>query len=153
MIDVGKPRHLSQHSGTNSFSLHVLLGFNSQIIRSPSRSRDRATNAAAAQQNAAAAAVPPHMVSSGRGGAGNVRSPSRDPLDRKKAAEAQEREVKLQEEYRQHELKSTHTTGRGGAGNMTAEAAEERGRGRGGAGSNGGSGGGVSGVSELDFRE
>ncbi len=45
------------------------------------------------------------MISSGRGGAGNVRSPSRDPLDRKRAAEAQVREDKIQEEYRAHESK------------------------------------------------
>lgn len=86
------------------------------------------------------------MISSGRGGAGNVRSPSRDPLDRKKVAEAQERETKMQEEYRQHDLKALHSTGRGGAGNIAAE--EERGRGRAGDGANSNGGGGVSGVSE-----
>ncbi|SNX82354.1 uncharacterized protein MEPE_01060 [Melanopsichium pennsylvanicum] len=114
------------------------------IIRSPSRSRDRSGNAIPPQA-VAAAAVPNHMISSGRGGAGNVRSPSRDPTDRKRAAEAEERELKLQEEYRQQETKTAHSTGRGGAGNMAAtEASEERGRGRGGAESSSG-GGGVSG--------
>ncbi|ETS61159.1 hypothetical protein PaG_05114 [Moesziomyces aphidis] len=113
------------------------------IIRSPSRSRDRSGNAIP-QQTAAAAAVPAHMISSGRGGAGNVRSPSRDPLDRKRAAEVQAREDKLQEEYRQQDLKAPHSTGRGGAGNIAADA-EERGRGRGDS-SNGGGGGGVSGL-------
>lgn len=89
------------------------------------------------------------MISSGRGGAGNVRSPSRDPLDRKKLADAQAREDKLQEEYRSHDSKVAHSTGRGGAGNIatTADAAEERGRGRDSNGTSGG-GGGVSGVSE-----
>lgn len=85
------------------------------------------------------------MVSSGRGGAGNVRSPSRDPLDRQRAADAKAREEKLQEEYRQNEVKVAHSTGRGGVGNMAInEAAEERGRGRDGGSS---SGGGVTGVS------
>lgn len=121
-----------------------------QIIRSPSRSRDRSGNAIP-PQTAAAAAVPNHMISSGRGGAGNVRSPSRDPLDRKRAAEAAQREEKLQEEYRQTESRTAHLTGRGGAGNATSDpaAAEERGRGRGSNGSSNG-GGGVSGVSTDD---
>lgn len=93
----------------------------------------------------AAAAVPNHLVSSGRGGAGNVRSPSRDPLDRQRAADAKAREEKLQEEYRQHDVKVAHSTGRGGAGNIAANPdAEERGRGR----ADGGSGGGVTGVSD-----
>ena len=118
-----------------------------QIIRSPSRSRDRSGNAIP-PQTVAAAAVPGHMISSGRGGAGNVRSPSRDPTDRKRAAEAEARETKLQEEYRQQETKVAHSTGRGGAGNIAADPAEERGRGRGSNGSSSGGGGGVSGVSE-----
>ncbi|PWZ01026.1 hypothetical protein BCV70DRAFT_88381 [Testicularia cyperi] len=101
------------------------------IIRSPSRSRDRSGNAMPA-----AVAVPPHVTHSGRGGAGNVRSPSRDPLDRKRAEEAQAKENKLQEEYRQHDLKGPHSTGRGGAGNIASDSTEERGRGR-----DGGSGG------------
>ncbi|CDU24524.1 uncharacterized protein SPSC_04025 [Sporisorium scitamineum] len=111
------------------------------IIRSPSRSRDRSGNAIP-PETVAAASLPHHMISSGRGGAGNVRSPSRDPLDRKKAAEAQAREDKLQEEYRQHDVKAVHSTGRGGAGNI-AGAEEERGRGR---DSNGSTGGGVAGL-------
>ncbi|CBQ70378.1 conserved hypothetical protein [Sporisorium reilianum SRZ2] len=112
------------------------------IIRSPSRSRDRSGNAIP-PETVAAASLPHHLISSGRGGAGNVRSPSRDPIDRKKAAEAQAREDKLQEEYRQAEVKAVHSTGRGGAGNIAA-AEEERGRGR---DSNGSStGGGVAGL-------
>lgn len=91
----------------------------------------------------AAVAVPPHVTHSGRGGAGNVRSPSRDPTERKRAEEAQIREEKLQEEYRANDLKAPHSTGRGGAGNIAADA-EERGRGREG----GSTGGGVSGVSQ-----
>ncbi|TKY85145.1 hypothetical protein EX895_006225 [Sporisorium graminicola] len=113
------------------------------IIRSPSRSRDRSGNAIPPEA-VAAASLPHHMISSGRGGAGNVRSPSRDPLDRKKAAEAQAREDKLQEEYRHHEVKAVHSTGRGGAGNIAATE-EERGRGRDSNGSTGG-GGGVAGL-------
>lgn len=91
------------------------------------------------------------MISSGRGGAGNVRSPSRDPTDRKRAAEAEARETKLQEEYRQQENKVAHSTGRGGAGNIASDVNEERGRGRGSDGSS--SGGGVSGVSEIVEEE
>ncbi|SPO24897.1 uncharacterized protein UTRI_01402_B [Ustilago trichophora] len=115
------------------------------IIRSPSRSRDRSGNGIP-PQTVAEAAMPNHMISSGRGGAGNVRSPSRDPTDRKRAAEAEARENKLQEEYRQQETKLAHSTGRGGAGNIASEAGEERGRGRGSNGSSGGGGGGVSGL-------
>ena len=87
------------------------------------------------------------MISSGRGGAGNVRSPSRDPLDRKKVAEAQAREDKLQEEYRQQDAKAVHSTGRGGAGNIASADTEERGRGRDSNGASSG-GGGVAGVSQ-----
>lgn len=112
------------------------------IIRSPSRSRDRSGNAIP-REAVAAASVPGHMISSGRGGAGNVRSPSRDPTDRKRAVEAQAREEKLQEEYRAQEIKSAHSTGRGGAGNIASEPGEERGRGR---GSETGGSGGVSGL-------
>lgn len=116
------------------------------IIRSPSRSRDRSGNAIP-RETVAAAAVPGHMISSGRGGAGNVRSPSRDPLDRKKLAEVQAREDKLQEEYRSQDAKLAHSTGRGGAGNIASTTeAEERGRGRDSDGTS--SGGGVTGVSE-----
>lgn len=116
------------------------------MVRSPSRSRDRSGNAIP-REAVAAAAVPNHMISSGRGGAGNVRSPSRDPLDRKKAAEAQAREDQLQEEYRSHDAKVAHSTGRGGAGNIaTTGDAEDRGRGRDSNGTSGG--GGVAGVSE-----
>lgn len=95
----------------------------------------------------AAAAVPPHVTHGGRGGAGNVRSPSRDPTDRKRAEQAQMREEKLQEEYRANDLRAPHSTGRGGAGNIAADS-EERGRGRDGASTGTGGGGGVSGVSQ-----
>ncbi|EPQ31750.1 uncharacterized protein PFL1_01082 [Pseudozyma flocculosa PF-1] len=102
------------------------------IIRSPSRSRDRGANEIPAAT--AAHAQAPHITHSGRGGAGNVRSPSRDPLDRKRAEEAQAREEKLQEDYRQQEKKVPHSTGRGGAGNIASTDSEaERGRGRNGA--------------------
>ncbi|KAN0060583.1 hypothetical protein ACQY0O_007235 [Thecaphora frezii] len=114
------------------------------MIRSPSRSRDRGANqipiATAAQAQA------PHVTHSGRGGAGNVRSPSRDPLDRKRAEEAQALEEKLQEEHRQQERKAPHSTGRGGAGNIASEAENERGRGRDGAGGGVGEVGGVRGM-------
>ncbi|EST06412.1 Protein of unknown function DUF3602 [Kalmanozyma brasiliensis GHG001] len=107
------------------------------IIRSPSRSRDRSGNAIPPQA-VAAAAVPNHLVSSGRGGAGNVRSPSRDPLDRQRAADAKAREEKLQEEYRAHEVKAAHSTGRGGAGNVATNPDVEERRGRDGGSSGGG---------------
>ena len=83
------------------------------------------------------------MTHSGRGGAGNVRSPSRDPLDRKRAEEAVRREESIREEYREKEKKAPHLTGRGGAGNIASngDADGERGRGR------DSSSGGVTGVS------
>ncbi|PWN46539.1 hypothetical protein IE53DRAFT_391288 [Violaceomyces palustris] len=99
------------------------------IIRSPSRSRDRSVAAQEIPKAAISAAHASHLSHSGRGGAGNLRSPSRDPADRKRAEEAQAREEKLQEEYRQQEKRTPHSTGRGGAGNIAADDVE-RGRGR-----------------------
>lgn len=63
----------------------------------------------------------------GRGGMGNVRSPSRDPLDRRRKEEEEQQLDQLQTA----ELKQgMHLTGRGGRGNVPLAEQEERGRGR-----------------------
>ena len=68
-----------------------------------------------------------HNVHVGRGGAGNFRSPSREPADRLHR-EKDEIETQAQEDYlQQHEFQNqVHARGRGGAGNILAY--EERGR-------------------------
>lgn len=76
------------------------------------------------------------MVSSGRGGAGNVRSPSRGPADRARAAELERQEREIQAAALKKDEASPHTTGRGGAGNIKKDHAyESRGREQGGVGS------------------
>ncbi|WFD29961.1 hypothetical protein MSPP1_000975 [Malassezia sp. CBS 17886] len=68
----------------------------------------------------------------GRGGVGNVRSPSRDPVERRRMEEAESRELDAQEALQRQELEHhVHATGRGGLGNLPAHAfdsEEERGR-------------------------
>lgn len=67
----------------------------------------------------------PHIMHVGRGGMGNVRSPSRDPLDRKRKEEEEQQLDQLQTA----ELKQgMHSTGRGGRGNIPLGEQEERGR-------------------------
>ncbi|WFD19201.1 hypothetical protein MCAP1_001424 [Malassezia caprae] len=54
----------------------------------------------------------------GRGGAGNVRSPSRDPVERKLREEEKFRALELQDEMQSRELQTNGTVvGRGGVGN------------------------------------
>ncbi len=97
------------------------------MVRSPSRGRTDDSAAVAAK---ASVLKNPAILASGRGGAGNVRSPSRDPTDRAKLREAERRETDLQESYLREEAKAPHTSGRGGAGNLKREESQERGRGR-----------------------
>lgn len=102
-----------------------------------SQSRSSASQPAAADVAAAAAAAyaadhPPSAVSSGRGGAGNVRSPSRDPADRARLVQDELHEQGLQDEYRRAEASAPHyaPSGRGGRGNIHHEGSSlERGRG------------------------
>lgn len=55
----------------------------------------------------------------GRGGAGNVRSPSRDPVERKLREEEKFRALEEQDKMQSHELHSNvHMVGRGGVGNL-----------------------------------
>lgn len=54
----------------------------------------------------------------GRGGAGNVRSPSRDPVERKRLEEEKFRALEMQDELQSRELQTNaHVGGRGGLGN------------------------------------
>ncbi|KAK0543092.1 hypothetical protein OC846_006537 [Tilletia horrida] len=94
------------------------------MIRSPSRGRGATdlppAKAVAAAHNPAVGKV----VHAGRGGAGNVRSPSRDPLERQRVREAEEAEHKLQADYAKNEASHFTATGRGGAGNISVPHAE-----------------------------
>ena len=75
--------------------------------RSASRSRDRAAHHGMGAP-----------VSSGRGGAGNVRSPSRDPGAREKIKILEEEESKIAKEYDAKHKGDVVSAGRGGAGNI-----------------------------------
>ncbi|KAJ6482771.1 hypothetical protein C8R45DRAFT_830964, partial [Mycena sanguinolenta] len=65
------------------------------------------------------------MRSTGRGGAGNFRSPSRDPADNKDLRPKEEREVIRKHEEAEREA-GVMSTGRGGAGNISASKSRER---------------------------
>ncbi|KAH9822296.1 hypothetical protein DFH28DRAFT_1119231 [Melampsora americana] len=60
--------------------------------------------------------------SHGRGGAGNIRSPSRDASQRAEEAEKlkrlDEEDRRIEEAYDERTKNSAHSTGRGGAGNI-----------------------------------
>lgn len=60
--------------------------------------------------------------SHGRGGAGNIRSPSRDASQRAEQAEKlkqlDEEDRRIEEAYDERTKNSAHSTGRGGAGNI-----------------------------------
>lgn len=97
-----------------------------QAIRSPSRGRpaesvEDAKKAADYQANQ-------NHVRAGRGGAGNVRSPSRDPVDREKYNEIEKKEHALQADAIKRDQMSTHSSGRGGMGNMSHRDDSPRGR-------------------------
>jgi hypothetical protein len=118
----------------------------SQMTRSPSR------DAAAAREGQEHAAQVQYakkqtFVAGGRGGVGNVRSPSRDPKDRVKMQAEEEKEASIQAQAIAKERQNPHTTGRGGAGNVKRESSTERG-----ADDRGRSSGGVGAVS-LKQRE
>ncbi|CAD6900959.1 unnamed protein product [Tilletia controversa] len=103
------------------------------MVRSPSRGRGPVTDtlppasAIKAAQNPAVG----NLVHSGRGGAGNVRSPSRDPLERQRVLKAEQAEHKLQADYAKTEATHYTATGRGGAGNIQHANPADAPRGRG----------------------
>lgn len=59
-----------------------------------------------------------YTVHVGRGGAGNVRSPSRDPLDRQRHEDEKIRALEQQGKLQSEELSHVQVTGRGGRGNI-----------------------------------
>lgn len=103
------------------------------MFRSPSRGRPAEEKGETAAQQAYAEKQ--HIVSSGRGGVGNVRSPSRDPLERSRAQEMEKQEREIQAAALRNEEHHAHAVGRGGVGNVKRESSADR-RGR---DSNGGS--------------
>lgn len=92
------------------------------MIRSPSRGKP-VLGAEEIAAYHATADNPPSTISAGRGGVGNVRSPSRDPADRARIANAEQRDQERQDEYRRRELMAHHyaPSGRGGLGNIHQE--------------------------------
>lgn len=68
------------------------------------------------------------MVHGGRGGAGNLRSPSRDPADKKKHQLLEQQEQKAQADAIKRDQSATHSSGRGGLGNMAHAATAGNGR-------------------------
>lgn len=98
-----------------------------QMFRSPSRGRPPVDQGELAAQQAYAEKQT--VVASGRGGAGNVRSPSRDPLDRQRAQEMNKQERELQAAALRNDEHSARATGRGGAGNLKRDSSADR-RGR-----------------------
>ncbi|CAO1613504.1 unnamed protein product [Jaminaea pallidilutea] len=97
------------------------------MFRSPSRGRPPIDQGELAAQQAYAEKQT--VVASGRGGAGNVRSPSRDPLDRQRAQEMNKQERELQAAALRNDEHSARATGRGGAGNLKRDSSADR-RGR-----------------------
>ena len=95
-------------------------------VRSPSRGRP--TEEPGEAKAAAAFHANQQHVRAGRGGAGNVRSPSRDPTDRVKYAEMEKKEHQLQADAVKRDAHATHSSGRGGAGNMKHRDESPRGR-------------------------
>ncbi|PWN23898.1 hypothetical protein BCV69DRAFT_309758 [Microstroma glucosiphilum] len=125
--------HGHHERGRDAAKVPTGRGGAGNMIRSPSRGRPAPEAGEVAAQKAYAEKH--HTLLSGRGGAGNQRSPSRDPLDRARAREAEKHEKELRAAAIQHDEHNPHGTGRGGAGNVTREhSADARGRENGGVG-------------------
>lgn len=104
---------------------------NAQMFRSPSRGRPAEERGEAAAQQSYAEKY--HTLTSGRGGAGNVRSPSCDPLERQKAQAIDKQEREIQAAALRSDEHVLHAVGRGGVGNVTRDtSADCRGRNNGG---------------------
>lgn len=104
------------------------MATNVQMVRSPSRGRAAGPDPEEVAAYHLTADNPPATVSSGRGGVGNVRSPSRDPLDRARIATQEHHDQELQEQYLRQEASVPHYSpaGRGGRGNIHREGSLER---------------------------
>ncbi|CAE6494099.1 unnamed protein product [Rhizoctonia solani] len=91
------------------------------IVRSESVSRTRED---VVGQERGREILPPNRIThSGRGGAGNIRSPSRDPEADMRALS---REREIIEDHRKNEEGQIHSTGRGGYGNMDRSRSRSR---------------------------
>lgn len=66
------------------------------------------------------------LVSSGRGGAGNIRSPSRGPQTAIAEAKEDALQARLVAEERGRQAQGNYSTGRGGAGNMSRSKSRSR---------------------------
>ena len=70
-----------------------------------------------------------HSAHTGRGGMGNVRSPSRDPIERQRIDSEKQHALSEQERLQTQELsEQVHTMGRGGMSNVSQVDEEHRGR-------------------------
>jgi len=93
------------------------------FVRSESLSRAREDGSPG--QERGREILPANKVThSGRGGAGNIRSPSRDP---EADVRALSRDREIIENHRQSEENQVHSTGRGGFGNMDRSRSRSRG--------------------------
>ncbi|CAE7204424.1 unnamed protein product, partial [Rhizoctonia solani] len=91
------------------------------IVRSESVSRTREDGVG---QERGREILPANRIThSGRGGAGNIRSPSRDPEADMRALS---REREIIEDHRKNEEGQIHSTGRGGYGNMDRSRSRSR---------------------------
>lgn len=77
------------------------------------------------------------MIHSGRGGAGNIRSPSRNPADRINEEREASLTDKIVAETRGRDAQGPISTGRGGAGNISNSRSRSRSAVRGGGGRSG----------------
>jgi len=70
---------------------------------------------------------PTKVYSTGRGGAGNIRSPSRDPVDsQKQSSREREREREIIRNHDEQALDQPHSSGRGGFGNISGSRSRSR---------------------------
>jgi len=117
------------------------------LIRSPSRgvdpdvkvgaergrsARDQSLERVGLYHSYVVAVAKPQIIHSGRGGAGNIRSPSRNPSERIAEDRAEEDlQDRLIAESRGRQTDANFSTGRGGAGNISRSKSRSRSAARG----------------------
>jgi len=97
------------------------------LIRSPSRGVDPDVQVGAERGRSARDQSLDRVIHSGRGGAGNIRSPSRNPSERIAEERAEEDlQDRLIAESRGRQTDANFSTGRGGAGNISRSKSRSR---------------------------